>query len=295
MMPHSRRERTRILRLSHLIMLVVVSMLATACGPFSDDEGEPTSTESTISQPTSTSETTFVPDSPDVTVTEETTPEPTEEQETAAATGTPAASSTPVDPSTEPAANDQLGPDEATPASETADEASTPVTTGEQATGTETGAESTGPVPTAAAFSGSDGTSGATPISVPRTADNVSTPVSGEGTPEGTPGLAVLEETRSSGSIDLGAIDPVSVDSCSPDNVPILIDGEASYVTNSSVNFRNGPGADCDAIGNGPLGAGVPVQVTSAPVDREGDDFIWVQIRVNDIVGWVVLDALDPA
>ncbi|HYI23863.1 MAG TPA: SH3 domain-containing protein, partial [Thermomicrobiales bacterium] len=175
-----------------------------------------------------------------------------------------------------------------TPAGEAATDLSTPVE--EDDPGTESG-----PVPTAAAFTGSDGTSGATPISLPRNDGSVATPATGEGTPEGTPGLAVLEETRTSDTVDLTAIDPVSVDSCSPDNVPILIDGNASFVTNSSVNFRSGPGADCDAIGNGPLGAGIPVLVTSAPVDREGDEYVWVQITVNDIVGWVVIESLDPA
>ncbi len=282
MMPHGRKDGIRFLRLSHLIMLVVVAMIATACGPFSEDEAEPTSTETTISQPTTDEATEAM--TPDVSASEE----PTDEPGTEAATPV---ESSPEDITPESVLDVQDGEDATPTAAPDEDDQATPVDAGTDDEAT----EPSEPEPTVAAFTGSDGTSGATPISLPRTGETVSTPVVGEGTPEGTPGLAVLEETRSGGTIDLSAIDPVSVDSCNPDNVPILIDGEASYVTNSSVNFRTGPGTDCDAIGNGPLGSGVPVQVTSAPVDREGDDHIWVQIRVNDIVGWVVMDSLDPA
>jgi hypothetical protein len=277
----------------HLRALGIVAaaiMILAGCGPFNGDEGDPTSTPASIPQATTgaTEETATSDAQP--------TGEPTQPM------GTPDASqATPGEPRATPASPflGRLALDEATPESDLDDAGlageATPDSTGAAA---EDSGQADGPGADAAdlpAFSGSDGTSGATPAGSLVDASPDATAVADNGTP-GTPGLVITEETVPAQEVDLAAIEPVAVDSCEPGDVAPLLDGAVTYVTNSNVNFRTGPGSDCETIGDGPLGPSLPVAVISAPVVREGEeDFTWVQVEINDITGWVVLDALDPA
>jgi uncharacterized protein YraI len=75
-----------------------------------------------------------------------------------------------------------------------------------------------------------------------------------------------------------------------------LAGGQNAYFTISEVNFREGPGADCDTISDTPLAEGVDVVVLSAPVTRVGEeDLVWIQIEADGERGWVVIDSLAPA
>lgn len=89
---------------------------------------------------------------------------------------------------------------------------------------------------------------------------------------------------------------PVTVTSCQPDNVPAFSGDSPAYVVLEDLNFRAGPGSDCDLIGTGPLGAGVGVTVTSDPVVREGEEGLeWVRIEVDGVTGWVAAEFIEPA
>lgn len=69
----------------------------------------------------------------------------------------------------------------------------------------------------------------------------------------------------------------------------------AEQVTTVDVNFRAGPGQDCDIIGE-PIAAGVTVQVLSDPVQRVGDDeFLWVFVSIDGTEGWLTTELLEPA
>jgi uncharacterized protein YraI len=72
--------------------------------------------------------------------------------------------------------------------------------------------------------------------------------------------------------------------------------GDAPYVTISEVNFREGPGADCDTLQDVPLASGTELTVTGAPMVREGEEeFVWIRVEVDGEEGWLVIDALQPA
>jgi uncharacterized protein YraI len=58
------------------------------------------------------------------------------------------------------------------------------------------------------------------------------------------------------------------------------------------VNFRTGPGAECDLINT--IGINAEVTLLGGPVTREDDDFVWVQVEIAGQTGWIVIDVLEP-
>jgi hypothetical protein len=275
-------------RIRALAMLALVSLLIAACGPLGDDD-DPTATSETISQPTTEPEESAAPGSAGESG--DGTPQTViDEISDLIVNGLATPSGTPVVVAPDAATPPLVGSEAfvstpAAPGSTDSASAATPLPPG----------ETTANESERAPLAGSDGTSGATPP--PWEPENApATAGAPEASPGGTPGLAVLEESTPPVDVDLDSIDPVTANSCEPSDVPLLVDGELSYVTTTDVNFRTGPGSDCDTIGDGPLGSSIPVAVMSAPVVREGEEeYTWVQIRVNDIIGWVVVDFIEPA
>jgi hypothetical protein len=89
---------------------------------------------------------------------------------------------------------------------------------------------------------------------------------------------------------------PTVVTSCAPEDVPAFTGEKPSYVVLEELNFRVGPGSDCDLIGEGPLVAGVGLTVRAGPVVREGEnDLQWLQVEVAGVTGWVAADFVAPA
>lgn len=131
-----------------------------------------------------------------------------------------------------------------------------------------------------------DGTSGAPPE------DEVvqsATPASSTSTP------APSASPEAASTPDAGGPLPV-VTSCDVQDVPPFTGDVTVYTLTVDLNFRTGPGADCDMIGDGPLGEFSVVEVVGGPVEREGDESgEWVQVAVGDQVGWLALDFLEPA
>ena len=109
------------------------------------------------------------------------------------------------------------------------------------------------------------------------------TPVDAEGTPEASPVAGSLENL---------AVVPVT--SCEPETVPEIALDSTAYRTVSDVNVRVGPGADCDPLAISPIGGFMPVTILGGPVQRDGEDFIWVQVEVAGETGWIVTEALEP-
>jgi len=259
----------------HWWSLILVAVLATtACGPLGDDDNEPTATVETITQPT-----TAASEVPDV------TPGDSGLQPDGGVATPDMNASTPV-------VNNPVSP-QATP-----DQPFTVVvgTPDVPVRDVEQGATPVAPV-TDSVFAGSDGTSGATP-------DPGTSPVSDAGTAEAdeTPAgdTEPEEDAATPGAkaeaVALTDLQPVTVTGCEPESVPSLNGAPANYITVTDVNFRAGPGADCDTIGTGPIGTNIPVTVLSGPVIREDDDqFVWVQVEILDQTGWLVLEVLEPA
>ena len=243
--------------------IAVAAMTITACGPLGDDEDEPTATAEVISQPTTAS------------LEDPVATPPIENIQPGVSFATPEVGfstpivSNPVDPV----------------ASQASPEAQTPTVADPPADDvTGTGAQTTGPV-----FSGSDGTSGATPVlgGAPVEPDLAGTPVAEETSPD--PG-----STPVTGEPD--ELEPQAVTSCAPDSIPPFGGEQANFLTNTDVNFRAGPGSDCELVADEPIGTNISVTVLSGPVIREdGDGFEWVQVQIIDQTGWVVLEVLDPA
>lgn len=67
------------------------------------------------------------------------------------------------------------------------------------------------------------------------------------------------------------------------------------YVTTTDLNFRTGPGSDCDLIDDQVLATGTEVTILSDPVERDGDESLWVQIEADGQEGWVSADFVEEA
>jgi hypothetical protein len=127
-----------------------------------------------------------------------------------------------------------------------------------------------------------DGTTGAPPPE--QAGSSIGTPAGGEATPDVGPGTAVAGG------------EPLVVDSCDVEDVPVFTGATSTYRVNSELNFRAGPGTDCELIGQEPLGVSTLVEVIGGPVVREGEDGIqWVQVRIGEETGWVAVEFLDAA
>lgn len=254
--------------------LTLAALVITACGPLGDDESDPTATAETITQPTSAAM-----------------------EQTAAPTG------------------GALQPDDGMATAETG--LSTPVVVEPDsplATPDEPFTVSVGtPIivqsgivreeaPEAEAsdsvFAGSDGTSGATPDSGIGMGTAAGTPPGTNAPPDDSvvaSDAATPASDATPDAIALADLQPLTVAGCEPETVPPFDGTQSAFITNSDVNFRTGPGADCDTIGDGPIGVNIPVTVLSGPVDREDDEFVWIQVQIVDQTGWVVVEVLEPA
>ncbi len=302
-------------------LLVVAGVTMSACGPLGDDDTDPTATADTIEQPTTASTEEPAATEPDGAM--DATTEPVEdgtpvEDSTPPSTPRPFDLGTPVpETDTETVATTEvvsvstpvldLEEDDSiagTPVTGETDPAATPSDPdGEDAIGTATD-EATGDEPSSpSSFGGSDGTSGATPQSgsddgptdsegdeatpffVPD--DPTPTPVPEQASPvaDGTP-VAPEDAT-------VADLSPLMVTSCEPEEIPEITIDQVSYLTTADVNFRTGPGADCDLIET--IGTNQEATVLGGPVTREEDDFVWVQVEIADDIGWIVIDVLEPS
>ncbi len=111
--------------------------------------------------------------------------------------------------------------------------------------------------------------------------------------PDGSP-RATPETAAEATPADEAPTDTV-VDSCDPDEIPAFEGDDPNFVVTTDLNFRVGPGEDCDPISDEPLGEGREVIVLSEPVTREGEDQEWVQVEVDGEPGWVAADFIEPA
>jgi hypothetical protein len=261
--------RDSLLRFARLGSIVALCLVLISCDVGGGDDEEPTPTETTttsqIEPPVQSTESAETPE---------------------ADSGTPENTFVLLPPSPDASATEPAGADA------TADE-STPVRTGPEATeADETTPESSPDQPEGTpvsdtspdlaatlppnAVTGSDGTSG--PVGLSDLLD-------GEGTPAASPVATP----------DLG--DVTEVDSCDVVDAPPFQGENATYTPFEEVNFRVGPGADCDPVLDGPLNSGVEITVLSEPVVRsdDADRVLWVQVEVDGEVGWVAAEFIEPA
>jgi hypothetical protein len=110
---------------------------------------------------------------------------------------------------------------------------------------------------------------------------------------DGTGGPAAVAPEQPMASPAAGG-ETMVVSSCDVASYLPYLGDQPSQVTISDVNFRAGPGTDCDVIGE-PIGAGVVVEVLSEPVQREGEDAIWIAVSIDGTQGWLTTEFLEPA
>jgi hypothetical protein len=274
------RNLTTVRQLSRRLCLSAFALAAltlSACGPIGGDSDDPTATVESISPPTSGSDT----QSPS-------TPVAGGQSGLSIATPNPS-QTTPVlvvpndPPGVQATPNEPFTVVVGTP--DVADSpdanAATPVAGAQNVPNT--------------SFAGSDGTSGATPALESGSVADPSVPEDPAATPVAPSGPETSEAGATPEAVALADIPPVTVTDCAPASVPPLATSQVQYLTNADVNFRTGPGSDCDTIGTGPIGTNIPVTVVSGPVVREGEEFTWVQVQIVDDTGWIIVGVLDPA
>ncbi len=252
-----RSPRRRVLTLS--VMALFLAVLS-ACGTGGGDDDNATEPAETIEAPTEETVTDLTGQPTTVVVS-------SPAEQTLGPSGTPASGSASPTPAVVVSAPPIVVP---TAAATEPGTPLAPVTTASPVSAAGEAPTPTGPAGTGVGTSIGDGTGGA-----PASAPEAEVPT--EGTPGATtPGAAVAT-------------------SCDMPNYPPYTGDTPAQVTTSDVNFRAGPGADCDAIG-GPIGAGVSVEVLSDPVTREGDDqFEWVAVTFDGSDGWLATEFLEPA
>lgn len=86
----------------------------------------------------------------------------------------------------------------------------------------------------------------------------------------------------------------LSISGCEVPDVPGFIGDANTFLLTADVNFRSGPGVDCDPLLDEPLGEGQTVEVVGGPVTQADDDTEWVQIELDGTPGWITTEFLDP-
>jgi hypothetical protein len=244
-----------------------------ACGPLGDDDADPTATSESIAVPTEESAATATAsESAGLSISTPVAPPPTTD-------GTPNLEPLDGSPSSAVPVSTPVFNDVTTDASPAAVTDATPVTAEVPGDGADA------PLPDG------DGTSGAFPASDSTPTD---APLLVTETPSAVD-AATLPSSPVALAGSLADLEVLTVSSCEPDNVPVIALQSPEFTTIVDVNVRVGPGADCEALPISPVGAFLPVTVIAGPVQREGEDFVWVQVEVAGAIGWIVTEALEPA
>lgn len=96
-------------------------------------------------------------------------------------------------------------------------------------------------------------------------------------------------------SPEASPIAQLTISGCEVPDVPGFLGESNVFVLTADVNFRSGPGVDCDPVIEEPIGEGQIVLVSGGPVTQADDGTEWVQIDVNGESGWITNEFLEPA
>ena len=117
---------------------------------------------------------------------------------------------------------------------------------------------------------------------------------------DGTGGSGMPGES-SSGTEDSPVASPsaspvaqFSIEGCEVPDVPNYVGENSSFTLTSDLNFRAGPGVNCDPLLDEPLGEGQAVTVVGGPVVQTEDGSEWVQIEIDGTTGWISTEFIEP-
>lgn len=85
----------------------------------------------------------------------------------------------------------------------------------------------------------------------------------------------------------------LTIEGCELPHVPTYIGESDQGQLIEDVNFRSGPGVDCEPLLDEPLGNGQTVTVTGGPVTQAADGSEWIEIEVNGTRGWISAEFID--
>lgn len=131
-------------------------------------------------------------------------------------------------------------------------------------------------------------------VTEPSATPVLETPIVDEATPAANASPEATPESVDDATPQADEAPDTVVESCSPDAIPAFEGDDPDYTVVADLNFRDGPGEDCDLVIDEPLGEGREVVVLSEPVTREGEDQEWVQIEVDGEAGWVAAEFIAP-
>ena len=252
-----RNELLRSRQLLRLLAVILFSLLLAACGS-EDGEETPTATSAPAgAQPTVAERDETPVSSPATSVPDNT------DMSTAGDAATPVGAPPGI-----------ATPAPATPGPGNTDAAASPVAgAATPASGTPTAAD---PVSSASGATG-DGTSGAMVPGTPVLDEASASPVASPASPVASPVAAL------------------AVSGCEVPDVPPFAGDVTTFRLTEDLNFRTGPGPDCELALPQPIGAFQVVEVIGGPVVHADDGSQWVLIRTLDTDGWIAFEFLEPA
>ncbi len=103
------------------------------------------------------------------------------------------------------------------------------------------------------------------------------------------------EEQAPEATPDASPVAQLEIIGCEVPDVPGFLGESNVFELTADVNFRSGPGVECEPVFDEPIGEGQIVLVLGGPVTQSEDGSEWVQIEVNDETGWISTDFIEPA
>lgn len=95
-------------------------------------------------------------------------------------------------------------------------------------------------------------------------------------------------------SPEASPIAQLEISGCEVPDVPGFLGESNIFELTAEVNFRSGPGINCDPLLDEPIGEGQIVVIVGGPVTQTEDGSEWVLIEVEGQSGWITNDFLEP-
>lgn len=116
----------------------------------------------------------------------------------------------------------------------------------------------------------------------------------GSGMPGELNSVDEVDDSDLSATPEASPIAQLSITGCDVPDVPGFLGETSTFILLTDINFRSGPGVDCDPVMDDPLGEGQIVEVVGGPVTQAEDGSEWVQIDIDGQPGWITTEFIEP-